>query len=177
MTAVRSSAGVAAWVMAFAVARAASAAAPVRIDIAFLDDGRCSVVAEGDGFRANLTYLPSPALSPASELRCTIPASPKGRPVDLTVRLPRGAASAGSDFPRLAWVERDGVWVGTASLPAAPAFVSVPQAGAAAPARWLDGFAPPTPSSPFGWNFYGWFVFAAAFIAAYLAWARWMARR
>ena len=169
------------WAVAIAwsvaAARAAAAAAPVRIDVAFLDDGRCSVAAEGDGFRANLTYLPSPALSAASELRCTSPASPTGRAVDLTVRLPRGTASAGSDFPRLAWVQRDGVWVGTVSLPAAPAFVSVPQAGAAAPARWLDGFAPPTPSSPFGWNFYGWFVFVAVFIAAYFSWARWMARR
>ncbi len=29
----------------------------------------------------------------------------------------------------------------------------------------------------FGWNFYGFFLFAAAWIAAYFAWARWMARR
>lgn len=177
MTGLRSGGFVVALLMAVAVARAAAAAAPIRIDIAFLDDGRCSVVAEGDGFRANLTYLPSPALSSASGLRCTIPASPKGRPVELTVRLPRGVASAGSDFPRLTWSERDGVWVGTASLPAAPAFVSVPQAGAAAPPRWLDGFAPPTPSTPFGWNFYGWFVFSAVFIGVDFAWARWMARR
>ena len=160
-----------------AAAARALAAAPIRVDLTFLDDGRCSVVAEGDGFRANLTYLPSPALSPGSGLRCTIPASPRGRPIDLTVRLPKGVASTGDDFPRLAWAERDGVWVGTAALPAAPAFVSVAQQGAPAPPRWLDGFAPPTPSSPFGWNFYGWFVFVAAFIAAYFTWARWMARR
>jgi membrane protein implicated in regulation of membrane protease activity len=29
----------------------------------------------------------------------------------------------------------------------------------------------------FGWNFYGFFLFAAGWIAAYFAWARWMERR
>jgi hypothetical protein len=29
----------------------------------------------------------------------------------------------------------------------------------------------------FGWSFYGFFVFAAAWIAAYFAWAAWMNRR
>ncbi len=29
----------------------------------------------------------------------------------------------------------------------------------------------------FGWNFYGFFVFAVAFIAVYFAWARRMAHR
>jgi len=31
--------------------------------------------------------------------------------------------------------------------------------------------------SGFGWNFYGFFVFAAAWLAGYFAWAAWMARR
>ena len=29
----------------------------------------------------------------------------------------------------------------------------------------------------FGWNFYGFFLFAGAWIAAYFAWAWWMERR
>ena len=29
----------------------------------------------------------------------------------------------------------------------------------------------------FGWNFYGFFVFAVVWIAAYFAWAAWMNRR
>ena len=29
----------------------------------------------------------------------------------------------------------------------------------------------------FGWNFYGFFLFAAAWIAVYFGWARWMERR
>jgi hypothetical protein len=145
----------------------------VRIDVEFLADGRCSVAAEGKGVHANVIYLPPPA----SGLRCAIPPSPKGKPVDLTVRLPRGAAPGGYDFPRLTWTRQDSGWIGTAALPAAPAFVSVPQPGAATLAWWRQAFAPPTRSSPFGWNFYGWFIFSAAFIGMYFVWARRMARR
>jgi len=29
----------------------------------------------------------------------------------------------------------------------------------------------------FGWSFYGFFLFAAVWIAAYFAWARWMEKR
>ncbi len=29
----------------------------------------------------------------------------------------------------------------------------------------------------FGWSFYGFFLFAAGWIAAYFGWAAWMARR
>ncbi len=31
--------------------------------------------------------------------------------------------------------------------------------------------------SGFGWNFYGFFLFAAAWIVAYFVWAKWMAAR
>ncbi|MGE5244866.1 MAG: hypothetical protein ACM3SQ_11620 [Betaproteobacteria bacterium] len=153
-----------------------ASAASVRLAVDFLADGRCAVSAVGDGFHASMTYLPSPA-APASELRCTVPSAPQGRPVELVVRLAPGVAPPDDEFPRLSWSERQGQWIGTASLPAAPAFVSLSRGGAAPPARWLDGFAPPTAGSLFGANFYGWFVFAAAFIAAYFAWARLMARR
>jgi hypothetical protein len=148
----------------------------VRIGVTFLPDGRCAVTGEGEHFRASMTYLPSPA-GAAAGLRCAVPDSPKGREVELTVTLPPGAVPAGGEFPRLRWSEHDGRWRGVASLPAAPAFVSVPQGRAAGPARWLDGFAPPTPGSAFGPNFYGWFVFAAVFIGLYFVWARAMAAR
>ena len=154
---------------------AVTGAAPgaVRIDVEFLADGRCAVAAEGEGVHANVIYLPPPA----SGRRCAIPPSPKGRPVDLTVRLPHSAAPGGYDFPRLTWVEQDSGWIGTAALPAAPAFVSVPQSGTATLEWWRQAFAPPTRSTPFGWNFYGWFMFSAAFIGVYFVWARRMARR
>ena len=154
-------------------AMAGAAPGAVRIGVEFLADGRCSVAAEGEQVHANVIYLPPPA----SALRCAIPPSPKGKPVDLTVRLPRGAAPGGYDFPRLTWIEQDSGWIGTAALPAAPAFVSVPRSGAATLAWWRQAVALPTPSTPFGWNFYGWFLFAAAFISTYFVWARFMARR
>ena len=154
-------------------ARAGATPGAVRIDVEFLADGRCAVAAEGERVHAKVTYLPPPA----SGRRCAIPPSPKGKPVDLTVRLPRGAAPGGYDFPRLTWIQQDSGWIGTAALPAAPAFVSVPQPGAATLAWWRRAFARPTPSTPFGWNFYGWFLFSAAFISAYFGWARRMARR
>jgi hypothetical protein len=57
-----------------------------------------------------------------------------------SVVLPQGEVPSGADFPRLAWTERDGHWVGSASLPAAPSFVRVPRngSGAARFARLLD---------------------------------------
>ncbi len=152
-------------------------ASTVRVEVEFLADGRCAVSGVGEGFHASMTYLPSPAVRPAAELRCTVPSAPRGRPVALRVVLPPGVQPFGDDFPRLSWSQQDGRWVGAALLPASPAFVSVPQPGAAPPARWVDGFAPPTPGSPLGLNFYGWFAFAAGFIAAYFTWARAMAAR
>lgn len=157
--------------------RTAAGAAEIGLTVEFLADGRCSVNAAGPGFHAGMAYLPSPAAPMASGRRCVVPSAPRGVPVRLTVRLPSGAARPDDEFPRVSWREQDGRWIGTASLPAAPAFVSVSGPGAAAPARWLDGFAPPAAGAAFGANFYGWFLFSAAFIAAYFAWARAMGRR
>jgi len=154
------------------VAMVRAAPGVVRVDVEFLADGRCAVTAAGEGVHASITYRPSDVPG----RRCAMPPVPAGRAVDLEVRLPRGAAPAGRDFPRLTWIEQDAGWVGTAALPAAPAFVSVPEPGAAG-AWWRQAFARPTRSSTFGWNFYGWFVFSAAFIGAYFMWARYMARR
>ena len=78
-------------------------------------------------FHSNLTYLPQTVVSPTSELRCAIPPVPEGLAVDLTVTLPRGVAPSGDDSPRLAWTERDYRWIGTASLPTAPAVVRIPE--------------------------------------------------
>jgi hypothetical protein len=146
-------------------------AAPVHVAVEFLPDGRCSIREVGNGFRADLTYLPPASSSP--DLRCTIPSPPKGYEVDLVVRLPPDLQPGAGEFPRLTWREEDGRWSGSAALPAAPAFVHVPQRFP--PASASTGW-PSTPSTDasvtFGWNFYGWFVFSAAFITTYFAWAR-----
>ena len=149
--------------------------AVVDVNIEFLVDGSCAVNAIGGGFHASLTYLPPPV--GAAALRCTIPAPPKGHDVNVTVSLPPGRAPIGGEFPRFAWAQRESRWVGTVSLPAAPAFVRIPQPGPASPPRWLDGYAPVTTGAIFGWNFYGWFLATAAFIAAYFAWVRATVRR
>lgn len=74
---------------------------------------------------------------------CDVPAVAPGAGVDLVVILPSGAARPTAVFPRLDWTERGGRWTGTASLPAAPAFVRVagPTDSLARRARWLDVFA------------------------------------
>jgi len=147
-------------------------AAPVHIAVEFLPDGRCSIREAGTGFRADLTYMPPASSSP--DLRCTIPSPPKGFEVDLIVTLPPDRRPGAGEFPLLAWREQNGRWSGRAALPAAPAFVHVPQQQFA-PASASTG-SPSTSSTDasvtFGWNFYGWFVFSAMFIATYFAWAR-----
>jgi hypothetical protein len=103
--------------------------ARAQIHVEFLADGRCTVSATGEGFHSILTYLPQTPVSPTSELRCAIPPVPEGLQVDLTVTLPRGVAPSRDDSPRLSWTERDYRWIGTASLPAAPAVVRIPESG------------------------------------------------
>jgi hypothetical protein len=111
--------------------------AGAQIRVEFLPDGRCTVSATGEGFHSNLTYLPQTKASPATELRCAIPPVPEGLQVDLTVMLPRGFAPSSDDLPHLSWIERDSRWVGTASLPTAPAVVRIPEAGNRALLRWI----------------------------------------
>ncbi len=145
----RGRSGAAACVVSALLATAASAFVPgparaadthVRIDLEFLADGRCAITGSGESYRANLTYTPTTPGAPTAEFRCTIPSPPRGRAVELTVRLPRGAAPAPGDFPRFNWTSTDGRWTGTVSLPAAPAFVRVPEVASAGArrARWLD---------------------------------------
>jgi hypothetical protein len=113
--------------MSFVAASVASE--PARVSIEFLADGRCLVSAKGEGFHSELTYLPQTRVPPTSEFRCAVPPVPEGRPIDLFVTLPRGAAPSGDDTPRLKWIQHDDRWVGMASLPTAPSVVIVPESG------------------------------------------------
>jgi hypothetical protein len=120
-----------------AVSSASPPAISVKVD--FRDGGRCTVIAHDENPRSDRVIdVPGPAAP--FEYRCAVAAQPRGRPIELSVLLPPGAVPAGAEFPRLSWAERDGRWIGTASLPAAPAFVRVPTIGSAAPrrARLLD---------------------------------------
>jgi hypothetical protein len=161
--------------LALCIARAATlfAADAVRIDVEFRADGRCAVAATGEGVHAALTYAPWSSSGP----RCAVPPIPKGRTVELTVRVPAAAVPSDSAFPRLSWRQADNGWIGTATLPAAPAFVRVPPTGAAAAANEAEAAASRELSPAFGWNFYGWFLFSAVFIGAYFVWAQRMAAR
>ena len=111
-----------------------SESTPVRIGVEFFADGRCRVAGDGvDGVERVID--PPPSIDAASDLRCAIRSVPKGRSVDLTVTMPAGAAPSRGDFTRLIWTRRGSQWTGTATLPAAPAFVRVPHDGSAAAAR------------------------------------------
>ena len=105
------------------------------IDVEFLADGRCVVSVKGDESRRDAVEGAPGRSSPASEYRCAMPSAPRGRPVELTVTLPGDETPSGAGFPRLAWAERDRRWIGTASLPAAPAFVRVAKSGSSAARR------------------------------------------
>jgi hypothetical protein len=118
----------------------ASALAPaISVKVDFRSGGRCTVIAHDESPRSDrVVDVPGPAAP--LEYRCALFTQPRGRPVELAVLLPPGEMPAGADFPRLEWTERDGRWVGSASLPAAPAFVRVPVRGSTFPrrARLLD---------------------------------------
>jgi hypothetical protein len=109
-----------------------------RVTVGFLQDGRCTVTADGEGFHSALTYKP-PNGPQGQEFRCAIPPVPAGRPVELRVTLPPGARPAGTDAPGLDWEQRDGVWVGRAIVSTSPEVVVVTEWGspAAVRARWI----------------------------------------
>ncbi len=128
---------------------------PLAVTVEFLADGRCVV---DDAVARRLQ--PS-----GSDFRCPLPHAASGAdPIALRVVLPAGTEPSPYVFPRLDWSREASGWIGTATLPSSPAFVS------------LHAHRAPI-AGGFGWNFYGFFVFAAAFIATYFAWARWMQRR
>lgn len=112
---------------------ASSARAQTSIRVEFTAAGECAVTTGGPSGRANVKY---PRRTP--ELRCVVPSTRAPGVVDLEVVLPPGAARPSGEFPRLAWSERDGRWVGVARLPAPPGFVRVPDAGAGLRTPLLD---------------------------------------
>jgi hypothetical protein len=95
--------------------------------------GTCIVSGSGPALRGTMTYPRRTA-----EPRCAIAGVAPGAAIDLEVIAPPGAARPAAAFPRLAWTERGGRWVGRAALPAAPAFVRLHDSGTAAAARALD---------------------------------------
>jgi hypothetical protein len=129
-----------------AAGRAPATAAPARgenvalVTIEFHGASRCTVTILDERLTSDPVDEMLGSSSPASEYRCPIRSRPRPLPVKLTVILPPGETPAGADFPRLAWTERDSHWMGTASLPSAPAFVRVPtsRSGASRRARMLD---------------------------------------
>jgi hypothetical protein len=126
---------------------------PISLKVDFRAGGRCTVIAHDESPRSDrVVDVPGPAA--VAEYRCAVPAQPHGRPIELSVLMPAGEPPAGSEFPRLVWTERDGRWIGTASLPAAPAFVRVPSRGSTAPrrARLLDWAALAATAAAIAWT-------------------------
>jgi len=113
-------AALAAILVLLSAAPGARAQTSVRVE--FTAAGECAVTAVGPTGRAGMK---SPLRT--SELKCLIPVPRDAGAVDLEVLMPPGASRPAGAFPRLAWTERDGRWLGAASLPAAPAFVRVPE--------------------------------------------------
>lgn len=148
--------------------------AAIALTVEFLSDGRCTVTVgshtatlqPSDGSARSARLQPSDIRGTA--FRCPIPYTALGTsPVALRVVLPSGVSRSDDAFPRLEWRQEGHDWIGTATLPSAPAFVSLfPSTNNHVP-----------PAAAFGWNFYGFFVFAVVFIAVYFAWARWTDRR
>jgi hypothetical protein len=116
------------------LAVAAAAGAQTRIRVEFTAAGECAVTTRGPGGHANVRYPRRTA-----EMKCVVPTTLKPGAVDLEVVLPPGAPRPAGEFPRLDWAESDGRWVGTASLPAPPAFVRIPDPVTGGRlAHWLD---------------------------------------
>ncbi len=166
--------------------------APIVLLVDFLADGRCSVhsgrgtMSTAAGQDVNARHAggartdtpgsiassrgsePAAAAVPTgSGFQCPISyAGLRSDPVELRVVLPPGIDRSTDAFPRLEWHTEGPCWIGSASLPSVPAFVSLHRSRVASP----GGIS-------FGWNFYGFFVFAALFIALYFLWARRMQQR
>jgi hypothetical protein len=112
--------------LVFASAAAATIDTRGRIEVEFLADGRCSVLATGEAFHSSLTYTPQ-TVAPTADRRCAIPPVPEGTPVDLIVSMPHGAPRPpGEADPRLSWTQEGDRWVGVAALTTAPLLVRLP---------------------------------------------------
>ena len=103
-------------------ARVGTAVAETRIHVEFTPDDDCVVSTTAGSSRASVTYPRR-----TTEMRCAVPALAEatGGEVDLEVVLAPGQGRPVDSFPRLAWSERDGRWVGTGRLDGAPAFVRI----------------------------------------------------
>ncbi len=102
-------------------AGAAAADAQTHVRVEFTAAGECAVTTTGPAGHANVRYPRRTA-----EMKCVVPTTVKPGAVALEVVLPPGAARPSGEFPRLDWTDAGGRWVGTASLPAPPAFVRIP---------------------------------------------------
>ncbi|MGE3507607.1 MAG: hypothetical protein AB7N65_01815 [Vicinamibacterales bacterium] len=91
----------------------AFSAATVTVEL--LTDGRCAVSSVGSGFRSSATYKP-PAAPVTGTRRCAMPPVSQGATVNLSVKLPTGAAKPGNSVPPLVWSHENGRWIGTAEL-------------------------------------------------------------
>ena len=87
-------------------------------------DGRCAASAIGQDFQSRLTYARK-VIQPGDPFRCAVPPVPPGHPLELVVTLAAGARPSGRGSPPLQWTEKEGRWVGTASLRTPPELVTV----------------------------------------------------
>lgn len=131
--------GLAAWLVLAPIGLSAQPAAggSALVAVEFLEDGRCHVSAEGQGFRSNATYTPKATAEPGA-LRCAMPPVQQGLTVALTVTVPRGAARPGVSDPVMDWkTTADGPWTGTARLTEWPDVIVVEEARRT-PVFWAD---------------------------------------
>lgn len=136
-------------VVALGLGAPAAADALVTLRVEFTEAGDCLISGAGAASRSHLRY---PRRS--SDLRCTIPAPAGSQAVSLEVVLPGATPRPSGEFPRLAWRAEGGRWIGTAELPATPAFVRVPAPGSheSALARLLDLLVVAAAALAIGWS-------------------------
>lgn len=85
------------------------------VTVELLTDGRCAVSSVGSGFRSSATYKPTAAPVNGTR-RCAMPPVSQGATVNLSVKLPTGAARPADSVPPLVWSHENGRWIGTAEL-------------------------------------------------------------
>jgi hypothetical protein len=105
------------------------------VAIRLLSDGRCSVTAQGQGFRSNATYRPA---GDPHRVKCAMPPIAPGRVVSLMVVLPAGAGRPSSSKPSLEWTRTQDRWTGKATLREWPDAVTLESPASMGPSvLWL----------------------------------------